>query len=350
MRDRKIPARALCRVIVLFPAAIAFSASGAAAETPAVLFDIPFTVECRDVTPKGYEDAYKKKVIEAVFRISPQLVAGEESDLKKLHYEITSDRRTPVISYAPSSQVTSDVAGGTIAIQTSKHHGELAVRYFVTPAAGDGMLRGDLESSHAQYALLAPKQLLLAAGTIERGCGVYYELKPSTQDTLRKQRDFACLFEVPQPWRADHVTVKCNARGTKRGFAGLTESEVNCGLGMLSVGLYKQDDGEAKELADELARKQQAYLDRLTEDARAKAAKGEAKAAWLSEFVGIVGYVFSNKAVMKAKTGRTQIGSALQAQIAESAGVQGSLPEDSRAAYDEMRAVRDSLRKLNGAP
>ena len=174
------------------------------AETPVVVFDLPLTVECRDVTPQRYEASYQRKIFEAVIKISPQFLAGEEKDLKKLHYEISTEQQMPVVSFAPNSQVTSDVAGGAIAIQTDDHHGQLLVHYLVTPAAGDGKLTGDLNSSHAQYMLLAPKQILVASGTIERGCGVYYDLKPSTQETLQKQREFACLFDVPSTWRANY--------------------------------------------------------------------------------------------------------------------------------------------------
>jgi hypothetical protein len=108
-----------------------------------------------DATPKGFRDAYKREIIEAVFKISPQLLAGEERNLKGLHYEISTEQQMPVVSYLPSSQVATDVAGGTIAIQDSSHHGELSVRYLVLPTTGNGDLKADLKSSHAQYTLLA---------------------------------------------------------------------------------------------------------------------------------------------------------------------------------------------------
>ena len=81
-------------------------------------------------------------------------------------------------------------------------------------------------------------------------------LKPSTQDTLQKQREFACLFDVPATWRANYLTVT-QGPGLKRGLLG--DSEVNCGMGLLSVGLYKQGDGEAMAAAYELGKRQQQY-------------------------------------------------------------------------------------------
>jgi len=74
------------------------------AATPVVVFNLPLTVECRDVTPQRYEAAYRRKIFEAVIKISPQLLAGEEKDLKKLHYEISTGRQMPVVSFAPTER------------------------------------------------------------------------------------------------------------------------------------------------------------------------------------------------------------------------------------------------------
>jgi hypothetical protein len=337
--------KALSRPFALMVAAAATAcvAAVARAETPVVIFDLPLTVECRDVTPNRYEESYQRKIVEAIVKISPQLLVGEEKDLKRLHYEISTEQQMPVVSYAPSSQLTSDVAGGTMAIQTSDHHGQLLVHYLITPTAGDGKLTGDLESSHAQYTLLAPKQILVAAGTIQRGCGVYYDLKPSSQDTLQKQREFACLFQVPAAWRANYITVQCSAKGLKRGLVGV--SEVNCGMGMLSVGLFKQDDSEAMAMAYDLAKKQQKYLDRLKEEARGRYAKNE-NAAWLSNlFSGL-----KSGNVMQARRTSTGVGAALQAEVLEDQGLRTGLSSDAQSAGEEVSAAKEALRRLNGTP
>jgi hypothetical protein len=312
-------------------------------EVPLVVFDVPLTAECRDVTPKGFREAYKREIIETVFKVSPQLLAGEEKDLKRLHYEISTEQQMPVVSYLPSSQVDTDVVDGTIAIQNSSRHGELSFRYLILPTTGNGDLKGDLESSHAQYGRLAPKQLLLAAGTIERGYGVYFDLKPSSQDTLQKQREFACLFDVPLAWRADYVTIRCNARGTKRGFGGLVDSNVACGSGLLCVGLYKQDDGEARAYAGMLARKQQTYFNRLSQQASTKSTK----ATGLGDSLSSLERMVSGGTVMKAKQPETTgIGAAVQSQIEE--GQPADLPQDAQSARDEVKAAKDELRKMNG--
>jgi hypothetical protein len=311
------------------------------AESPLVVFDVPFSVECRDVTPKERQAASARKIIEAVVKISPQMYAGEERDIRRLHYEISTEQQMPIVSFLPNSEVGSDVAGGTIAIQSSQYHGNLSFRYLVMPATGNGQLKGDLESSHAQYALLAPKQILIAAGTIERGCGVYYDLRYSTQDTLQRQRDFACLFEVTKNWRADYVTIRCKARGVKRGFAGVTEAEADCGSGLLCVGLYMMDDDQARAYAEAVAKKQQLYFRRLAVNAQ------EAKAKSTESVLASVGRLFSSH-VVRATAPSMKIGAAVEANLDEHKELREQLPADARDAGKEFDAVKQEIRTMNG--
>jgi len=316
------------------------------AEVPTVVFDVPLTVECRDVTPQGFRESYGREVIEAVFRISPQVLAGEEKDLKGLRYEISTDQQMPVVSYLPNSQVATDVADGTIAIQNSSRHGELSFRYLILPTTGNGEIKGDLNSSHVQYTQLAPRHTLLAAGTIQRGYGVYFDLKPSSQDTLQKQREFACLFDVRSAWRADYVTIRCNAKGMRRGFGGLVSSETACGSGLLCVGLYRQDDGEARAYAEALARKQQVYMAKLVAQAKNKSFVKEMKSTEILDAPSTLDRL-STGVTMKAKLPKsTAIGAAVQSELADDSSAK--LPEDAQPAADEVKAAKAELRKMNG--
>lgn len=329
----------------LFLALIGLGQTIARAEAPLVVFDLPYTVECRDVTPKGYEASYGRTVLEAVFRISPRLMAGREKDLRRLHYEISTEQQMPILGYLPDSQVGTEVANGVIAIRAGDYHGKLAVRYFVSPAAGDGLLQGDLQSSQVEYLQLAPKNLLLASGTLQRGFGVYYDLMPSRQDTLQKQREYACLFEVPRGWRADFVSILCRARGMKRNL--VSETETDCGISMLSVGLYKQNDGEGRAAAEFLARKQQAYFDRLAQEARSRA-KGN-KENLLAETWTVFERVVDGPG-MKAKQVDLTLGAAVQGKMSEEKGFKADLSSDSQDAGEELKQAQASLRKLNGRP
>jgi hypothetical protein len=311
------------------------------ADAPLVVFDVPYAVECRDVTPGDRSTASARKIIEAVVKISPQMYAGEEQDIKRLHYEISTQQQMPVVGFLPNSEVATDVAGGTIAIQSSEHHGNLSFRYLVMPGTGNGQIRGDLESSRARYGLLAPKQVLVAAGTIERGCGVYYDLRYSTQDTLERPRDFACLFEVARNWRADYLTVRCKAQWLKPGFAGVTKTEADCGAGLLCVGLYMADDDQARAYAEAVAKKQQLYFGRLAVDAK------EVKAKAAENVLVAVVRQFSGQA-MRGSAPKMKLGAALESNLDEHQELREQLPARARDASKEFDAVKHAIRTMNG--
>src|SRR5262245_61821301 len=79
--------------------------SVAAAETPRVHFDMPFTIACRDVTSPEFTAANPNhKLIETRFEISTLLLAGEERDLAQLFIRIDSPERTvSVVDYLPKT-------------------------------------------------------------------------------------------------------------------------------------------------------------------------------------------------------------------------------------------------------
>jgi hypothetical protein len=328
-------------VIFLAVPLAAGSVCGLRAETPLVVFDVPLSVQCRDVTPRDRQPAYTRKIIEAVFKISPQIYAGEEKDVKRLHYEISTEQQMPVVGFLPNAELATDVAGGTIAIQSSEHRGSLSFRYLILPGTGSGGLKGDLESSRVQYLLLAPKQLLLAAGTIDRGCGVFYDLRASTQDTIQRQREFACLFEVSRAWRADHVTLRCKARGVKYGFAGVTESEADCGAELLCVGLCMTGDDEARAYVEALAKKQQLYLRRLAAGAQ------EARARSADNVLGSAAKLFASR-VLRSGGANLRMGAAVAAHLDEQKDLRKTLPAEARDAANELDVVKQSLRRMNG--
>ena len=161
----------------------------------------------------------------------------------------------------------------------------------------------------------------------------------STQDTLLRQRDFACLFEVDKNWRADYVVVRCKARGVTRGFAGTT-AEADCGAGLLCVGVYMEGDDYARAYAEDVAKRQQKVYRQLAE----KAYEAQAKSA--SGVLASVGGMFASRA---ARDGAIiKIGAAVEAALDEHQEQRQQLPADVRDAGKEFNAVKQALRAMNG--
>lgn len=238
-----------------------------AATAPRVEFDTTYSVECLDVTPADFAARYPtSRIVEARFKISTWLTAGRELDLNDLVVEITSSEQTlPVVDFMPRTELDTNIAGEIEVVQSEEKSktsnagvgGTVGVEYGIVkaqanPSAGGG--RSQVASTKETYKRLPPKQLLLASGTINRGYGVYFKLKPSAQESLEGVREFAVLFLVPSDWRGEAVEVSCTARAGKKSY--FSHSIEECGVRTFHVGLYREGDTVARTVAEELARAQ----------------------------------------------------------------------------------------------
>jgi len=231
-----------------------------------VAFDVSYTVECRDVTPDEFaENNPNSKIVEAVFQISALLREGEESDVEELMYVVWSpEKRMRVADFEPKTQVTSPVADKIEVLDAAEDATLLdaAIKAQINPPGGlqfmptAGASKTKKQNLQQKYSRLPPKQLLIASGTTNREYGVFFKLKPSSQESLEGQREFVCLFVVPRPWSGDYVYVEC--RATAR-----SESARNAlprsGAKRVLVGLHLQGDQEAKAAARRVAAAYEVY-------------------------------------------------------------------------------------------
>lgn len=243
------------------------TAVGAQAAVPQLEFDTSYTVECRDVTPCEFAARYPdSRIIEAKFRVSTWFTTGREADLDELIVEITSPNQAlPVVDFMPRTELDTDIAGAIEVVESDEKTsntnaglgGTVGVEYGIvkaqaSPSAGGG--KTHLSSTKETYKRLPPKQLLLASGTINRGHGVFFKLKPSPQGALEGVREFACLFLVPREWRGQAVQVTCSAMATKKNY--FSSSTERCGSGTFYVGLFIEGDIVARATVEELAKAQ----------------------------------------------------------------------------------------------
>jgi hypothetical protein len=236
---------------VVFAVVMACGSLLAAAE---VSFDLPSSIECRQVTPEGFAAAHPAlKVIEARFRISARITAGNLSDVVDFYYELTShDNRLRFQDYLPNTTLESSVADDLIEITNSSENAKTAgaeahVAYKIfTVGASASQSAKKAECSH--YKQIAAKELVLASGTINREHGVFFRLRPSRAASLEGAKEFTFLATVPSAWRGDLCTVSCTARAKKSTF--LSNSVANGGAISAQIGLYLVGDPEAASLAE----------------------------------------------------------------------------------------------------
>ena len=252
---------------VLLGSAMLLWPATAYAGPPKVGFDVSYSVECREITPKEFAEANPdSKLIEARFQVSSLIRRGEEKDIKELMYVIWSpEKRLRVADFEPKTRVGSDVADAIEVVEKGENaaslNGSVAVQ--ISPLAGvelspsAGASNTKKHNLEQKYSRLPPKQLLLASGTTNREHGVFFKLKPSSQASLEGRKEFVCVFVVPSGWRGDYAYVDCAARPRKQ--PPWTKPD-DCGSRRVLVGLYLQGDPEAREAAERLAHAYEAYV------------------------------------------------------------------------------------------
>jgi hypothetical protein len=255
-RDLVVSCFAVCGIL------LSAEQSTRAADTKA-LFDIPSKVECQDVTPEKCAQMHPHmKVIEAKFRISAGFAEGGEATTEDFVYMITSpDLRLKVLDFLPNTTLESSTADDRIEVTDSTESGDALsgdtrVGYSVISLGGSKSTSSKKTASN-HYERVAPKKLVLASGTVHRGYGVFYKLRPSAGVSLEGAKEFVLLCIVPKNWRGDWCTVTCSARAHKR--TGAASSWTISGLEQAHVGLFLTGDQEASALADELTEIQLAH-------------------------------------------------------------------------------------------
>ncbi len=211
------------------------------------------------------------KVIEGKLRITARLTEGLESQIVDYLYVINNpDERMRFQDYLPNTTLESAVADDQIEIQDASESANTAgadVHVVYKLLALGGTLSHTSKNSEAsRYHQIAPKELIVSSGTIDREHGVFFRLRPSRNDSLEGAREFTFLATVPKDWRGDVCRIACRARVKKDSF--WSDSIETSGTREVPVGLYLAGDAEAASLAEELRRAADAYARELAKPPR----------------------------------------------------------------------------------
>jgi hypothetical protein len=240
---------------LFFAAFCATFSFGQKALGASIVFDLPESIECRDVTPPEFAAHEYLKVIEGKLRISARVVEGTEGEIVDFMYTIACpDKRVRFQDYLPNTTLESAVAGDQIEIKDATERATTAgadVHVVYKLLALGGTLSQTSKNSEAScYRQIAPKELVVASGTTDREHGVFFRLRPSRAASLEGAKEFTFLATVPKSWRGDLATISCAARANKDSL--FSTSIVPAGLRTTEVGLYLAGDAEAASLAEEL--------------------------------------------------------------------------------------------------
>jgi hypothetical protein len=248
-----------------------------------------------------------------------------------------------VVDYLPQTTLSTDVVehlsvekhrerNRSLGITVSGQYHHLAQG---TATAGGGKT----VKSSVRYELLPPLELLASSGTIGRGSGVYFKLRPSRRTSLEGAREFVLVLRVASAWRGDLVHVHCEAMGRESDLFGSVERERVWGIQDFLVALYAEGDLQAKQAA-------QAYVlaEQELRDAVAAGRRRIKKLAYprVSLKMGRIP-TFSDPKVSK-----TWIeGFLARPERTDAASVQRYLPPDVQAALADYTTARERMQVLS---
>ncbi len=174
-----------------------------------------------------------------------------------------------VVDYAPRTETASDYATAIAVKTTDEKTTTFGVAADVTQGnLVRGHIGGDFGNKQCeslQYDRVAPLHAVTAAGTIERGQGVYYKLRWTSTQVLEGEKEFKVTFAVPVGFRAGLVDVSVVAVGRPSNQSSVTEAIAQIPVigddvgGMRSlgearfvVGVYAEGDPVARQVVQSL--------------------------------------------------------------------------------------------------
>ena len=245
--------RTVGMLVITAMAVLDFPLFSQASDPPLVVsFDTPLAVSCKEVARSP-----QTKTVIATFTFSIRQTSGYNK-VDDVEIEIESPERLIRVSdFLPQTTTVTDIVDGekkivikytkgSASISTIKGKVEAEVKGGTSQKTTSGIeLEGRAESQQSEnttidvtYKQLAPRELLLASGTLNRGHGVFFKLKRTSQHEIEGQHKFVCLFDVVPSWRCDYLRGRCHSGSSNADFI---------------IGVHIDDDATAKSLIENAA-------------------------------------------------------------------------------------------------
>lgn len=220
-----------------------------------VAFDLPSSIECRDVTTVEFAQAHPElKLIEAKLRISARLLEGDTESIVDFEYLLETGSAMRVQQYMPNTTLESavsedqiEVTAGAESTSATGIEAQLAGQPLLISASHE---KSSKQTATSHYQRLAPKDVVLASGTIDREHGVFFRIRPSRTASLEGGREFSIIASVPKSWRGGLCYTSCAAKASRRSF--IRNSLETIGSAQAQIGMYLSGDSTAATVAEEL--------------------------------------------------------------------------------------------------
>ena len=223
----------------------------AAANDGVVRFDAPAMIAVRPIAsdrPSESESSLEK-IIELLLPVTTELEMRDRGNVSSFRFDVVWNHQSyPLADYAPKTQTVSDI-DGLIEVEKREDQakgmgGSLSSHF---PEIVNGSMKVDLSSrtgSTIKYRERPQQDILVASGTTNRGCGVFFRFHPTKQTTLEGGRDLVIAFRVPKTWSGGVIKLKCSVKGERRIIGSWSDSfQESC---IFVIPIYLEGDDQAR--------------------------------------------------------------------------------------------------------
>lgn len=222
-------------------------------------FDVPAIAPAQaaistSVGPQLPDSRFVEVAIDVTTIVSPTT----KNDVNEVVIEIrTQHEDVQVADYAPRTETYSNIDGTIKVTQNHSTQREAALdatgMYPVFATATGHTAINDATSRTVEQHEVAARQMLTAAGTLDRRTGVYFKIRSNPQTVIEGARRLSLLLEVPQSWRGDLLEVRTHAFGKSRETLA-SKSERLLMAKRFHVAIYQVGDEVASQRAMEFSR------------------------------------------------------------------------------------------------
>lgn len=243
----------------------AFTLGIEAAGAESVRFDAPRMVSADPLAweQSGYQPSIAgTRLVSIRIRMSAQVPVRTHEQIDELLFQVRSaSGLTRVLDHWPKTQASSQVQGSIDVSTTNYEQQHFSLRALAgspgTAAATGSLQRDAIETLERSYAEKPKLVTYLSSGTLNRGSGVFWQLRPSPEQSIEGDRDYWLLCEVSHDWKGDlfEVTAQASLKSASSRYStshlGETgSSSCSTGMGRYRIAVYLAGDGQAYEQAE----------------------------------------------------------------------------------------------------
>lgn len=246
---------AVIAILALTPQAI--YTVDALAGSPGIQFDMPAVTTALDSSVAGEtREITIDLVLSSLVVGSNGHSSGQTPPIDHLLIRCSLRDRLPVVDFFPKTELQSDFASPIAITKKDEKTDSLGLNINANfHPFGTGQFGADnsrKRSDSTQFSRQAPMQAVVASGTTDRGRGVYFKLRWTTQQVLEGEKHFQVSFAVPESWRGGLVDVSVTANGWDRSLFGSSKLRSVASQHFV-VAAHQQHDPQAAEISLRLA-------------------------------------------------------------------------------------------------